>query len=173
MESKLQSSVTATGHFDMNIRVAGKGDISRIIDLLKQIKIIHHAGRPDLFSDDESKFSSAEIETILSDEKRKIFVSVDDNDVVNGYIFCQIKENEGNGLLKKRKTLWIEDFCVDEDARGSGIGKMLFKSAEEYAIETNCDDLTLNVWGFNDGAKAFYEACGMTIQRIVMEKKLK
>ena len=47
------------------------------------------------------------------------------------------------------------------------------KTAEEYAIETGCDDLTLNVWGFNSGAKAFYEANGMSVQRMIMEKKLK
>ena len=157
----------------MKIRVAEKRDIPRIIDLLKQIKVIHNNGRPDLFSDDESKFNHAEVEEILLDEKRRIFVSVDENDVVNGYVFCHFRETEGNGLLKKHKTLWIEDFCVDENARSGGIGKLLHKTAEEYAIETGCDDLTLNVWGFNSSAKDFYEANGMSVQRMVMEKKLK
>ena len=80
----------------MKIRVAEKRDIPRIIDLLRQIKVIHHNGRPDLFSDDESKFNHAEVEAILLDEKRRIFVSVDENDVVNGYIFCQFRETEEN-----------------------------------------------------------------------------
>ena len=157
----------------MEIRRAEKRDISRIIDLLKQIKTIHHNGRPDLFSADESKFSQEEIEGMLMDEGRRIFVSVDDSDVVNGYVFCQFREFSGNMHLKNHKTLWIEDFCVDDDARNCGIGKMLFNTAEKYAIETNCDDLTLNVWGFNAGAKAFYEANGMSVQRVIMEKKLK
>ncbi|MBR2486091.1 MAG: GNAT family N-acetyltransferase, partial [Clostridia bacterium] len=71
----------------MEIRRAEKRDIFRIIDLLKQIKTIHHNGRPDLFSADESKFSQEEIESMLLDEGRRIFVSVDDSDVVNGYVF--------------------------------------------------------------------------------------
>lgn len=157
----------------MKVRIAEKGDIPRIIDLLKQIKVIHHDGRPDIFSDDESKFNSADVENMLADEKRRIFVSVDENNFVNGYVFCQHREIEGKGHFKKHKTLWIEDFCVDESARNKGVGKLLYKTAEKYAVETHCDDMTLNVWAFNDGAKSFYEANGMSVQRMVMEKKLK
>ena len=53
------------------------------------------------------------------------------------------------------KTLYIDDLCVDENCRGSGVGKRIFEFVKDYAKKSGCYNLTLNVWECNPGARAF------------------
>lgn len=70
------------------------------------------------------------------------------------------------------KTLYIDDLCVDENLRGGGIGYKIFEHVKNYAKEEHCYNLTLNVWALNEGAKKFYEKCGLKIQKYTMENIL-
>ena len=60
---------------------------TKIIDLLKQVCLVHRKGRPDIFKVG-TKYSAEELKVILNDESRLILVSVDKNDIVQGYCFC-------------------------------------------------------------------------------------
>ena len=75
-------------------------------------------------------------------------------------------------LQKNAKTLYIDDLCVDESARGKGIGGKLFEYVESFGKSVGCDSITLNVWEQNTAARRFYDACGMTPQKTTMEKKI-
>ncbi len=70
------------------------------------------------------------------------------------------------------KTLYIDDLCVAEEQRGMHIGKQLYDHVMEFAKEQGCYNITLNVWRCNDNAMKFYEKCGLTPQKIGMEKIL-
>ena len=66
------------------IRQASVADIPRIIDLLHQVDMVHHRLRPDLFKPNTTKYSKQELETLVGDESKPIFV-YDDGDVL-GYV---------------------------------------------------------------------------------------
>ena len=70
------------------------------------------------------------------------------------------------------KTLYLDDFCVDETARGKHIGTSLYEYVLKYAKEQGCYNVTLNVWADNVNAVKFYEKIGLKIQKIGMEKIL-
>ena len=70
------------------------------------------------------------------------------------------------------KTLYIDDLCVDESARGLHIGKDLYEFVLDYAKDQGCYNVTLNVWADNVNAVRFYEKIGMRVQKIGMEKIL-
>ena len=53
-------------------------------------------------------------------------------------------------MLHPIKTLFIEDLCVDQAARGQKIGDQLYQFAVSYAKEIGCYNLTLNVWNDNE-----------------------
>ena len=93
-------------------------------------------------------------------EMRPVFVYTDDNDEVLGYIMCQYEETGGGNALVARKVLYIDDFCVDESARGQQIGTKLYNFVTEVAKNNGCQSITLHVWNFNEGAKKFYEKIG-------------
>ena len=154
------------------IRFAIEKDIPKIIDLLRQVCLVHHKGRSDIFKVG-TKYSAEELKVILNDESRPILVSVDKNDIVQGYCFCIYQCHENNSVLTDIKTLYIDDLCVDETLRGKHIGKELYESAVELAKETGCYNLTLNVWSCNQSALKFYESLGLLPQKIGMELILK
>lgn len=152
------------------IRQASVADIPRLIDLLHQVNMVHHRLRPELFKPNTTKYSEQELETLLGDESKPIFV-YDDGEVL-GYAFCQITEVKDDRLLQDRKTLYIDDLCVDEAARGKHIGSTLFEFVRDYAKSIGCQAVTLNVWAGNDAAMQFYQSKGMQPQKTGMEMEL-
>ena len=155
----------------MMVRKANKEDIKRIIELLHQVNMVHYMLRPDLFKPYTTKYSAQELASLLEDESKPIFVC--DDGTVLGYAFCQVSEILDNQLLKDIKTLYIDDICVDENARGKHVGKALYEYVRNYARSIGCNNITLNVWEGNDAAYHFYEKMGMQVQKTTMEVILK
>ncbi len=149
-------------------RFAAEQDIPEIIDLLRQVGQVHHEIRPDLFRDGAQKYNEAELKQILADEKRPILAGDLDGKMV-GYAFCILQDVRGDGALCDRKTLYIDDLCVDAAVRGGGVAAAIYQGVLDYARSIHCDAVTLNVWCGNDRAMRFYEKCGLKPQKIGME----
>ena len=155
----------------MLIRRATIGDIPSINKLLRQVLDIHHKGRPDIFKANAKKYSDVELSEIIADDSRPIFVYDDDGSVL-GYAFCVFVQHKDNNILTDVKSLYIDDICVDQTKRGRHIGKELFLYVKDFAKQSGCHNMTLNVWSCNDSAYAFYEKCGFVPQKTVMEQIL-
>ena len=150
------------------IRKASKNDIGRIIELLHQVDMVHHEIRPDLFKPYTTKYNEQELEALLDNDSKPIFV-YDDGEVL-GHAFCQITDVKSHKLLQDAKTLYIDDICVDEKARGKHVGKALYEFVRDYAKSIGCYNMTLNVWEGNDPALSFYKNMGMKVQKTGMEE---
>ncbi len=105
------------------VRKAAKRDVQAIIKLLHQVDMVHHVIRPDLFKPNTTKYNEQELEALLEDESKPIFVY--DNGQVLGHAFCMFTEVKDDKLLQNIKTLYIDDICVDEKARGKHVGNRL------------------------------------------------
>ena len=156
----------------MIIRKAKEKDLNRINELLFQVAKIHADGRPDIFKTATKKYTDDELISIINNDLSPVFVAVDDSEYVLGYAFCIYQITQNSLLLQDRKTLYIDDICVDENARGGHIGKSLYDYVVAFAEQNGFDSITLNVWSLNGGAYKFYEKCGMTPLKITMEKRL-
>lgn len=152
----------------MTIRFAAERDIPQMIDLLRQVGEVHHEIRPDLFRAGAQKYDEAALRRLLADETRPIIAGVVDDQMV-GYAFCILQETKNDPVLCDRKTLYIDDLCVDETVRGGGVAQAIYRGVLDYAREIHCDAVTLNVWCGNDRAMRFYEKCGLKPQKIGME----
>ena len=137
------------------------------MELLHQVDMVHHELRPDLFKPYTTKYDEQELEALLDDDSCPIFVY--DDGQVRGHAFCQISEARGHRLLVDAKTLYIDDICVDEAARGKHVGKALYEYVRDYARAIGCYNITLNVWEGNDAAQSFYRSMGMQVQKTGME----
>ena len=144
----------------MPIRKAQVSDIPALQELLQQTLLVHHQARPDIFKAEGSKYSNEELEKILGQKSTPIFVFENEAGGILGHLFCSIK------------TLFIEDLCVDEKARGQKVGEQLYRFAENYARKIDCYNLTLNAWNDNVGALRFYDRLALQAQETVMEKIL-
>lgn len=155
----------------MPIRRATAADIPALQNLLAQILKLHHHIRPDLFRPQGGAYSAEELTALMTNDDTPIFVYTDGQDRVVGHLFLQLK-NEESSVFKPFKTLFIDDLCVDETARGQNIGTQLYDFALAFARRHGCHNLTLNVWNGNADALRFYRKLGMEEQSTRMEVRL-
>ena len=156
----------------MSIRRAEKKDIDDMLRLLIEVDMIHHNLRPDLFKGPATKYSREELEQMIQVEEDPIFVFTDEHDQVLGYVFCESQEVEESPLRTHIRTLYIDDLCVYETARGQHVGQQLYEYALEYARANGFYNITLHVWGGNESAQKFYEKMGMNNQYTCLEQIL-
>ena len=115
------------------------------------------------------KYTDDELVAILQNESTPVFVAVDEKDEMLGYAFCIFIQHKDNNILTDVKTLYIDDLCVDESTRGTGVGRKLYDHVVAFAKAEGCYNLTLNVWACNEGARRFYERLGLVPQKYGME----
>ena len=154
----------------MKIRRAEIGDIPRITDLLLQVHKVHSDKRPDIFRRGSKKYTEEELREIIADDERPIFTAVIDGRV-EGYAFCVFQRHNDNSL-EKFTTLYIDDLCVDQNRRHEHIGTALYKYVLEFARESGCHNVTLNVWECNENAMKFYASLGLSVQKTTLEQLL-
>ena len=152
----------------MNIRRASVKDTDAVMRLLSQVLEIHAKIRPDVFIPGTTKYSPAELAEIFADDMRPVYVAVNDKDEVLGYCFCMIREQPNSANMIPFTSVYIDDLCVDETARGMHIGEALFEYTKQEAKKLGCYEVYLNVWEGND-AKQFYERMGMKVKNTYME----
>ena len=152
----------------MTIIPANVSHIPGMIHLLRQVGEVHHKIRPDLFRSGAQKYSETDLEELLKDPDRPIFIAEEDGTVL-GYAFCILQSTADNPVLCDRKVLYIDDLCVDETCRGKHVGQALYAHVCGCAREAGCQSVTLNVWCGNNSAMRFYEKMGLKPQKIGME----
>ncbi|AGW84788.1 hypothetical protein BLAC_02935 [Bifidobacterium animalis subsp. lactis ATCC 27673] len=157
---------------NLTIRHANAGDIDAIMELLRQVNDVHAHGRPDLFIEGKTKYTPTELAQIIADDSRPIFVATDTDSTLLGYAFCMDENHAGANNLQPVRTLYIDDICVDERARGKHVGTELYDHVLDYARAHGYHNVTLNAWAANPAAVKFYESLGMSVYKYGMEQIL-
>ena len=153
----------------MIIRKANANDYKGVERLLVEVNNLHQKLRPDIFIENAVKYDEGKFNKIILNESTPVFVAVDDDGNVLGHLFCSVRDYEQVKVCKDFKSLFIDDLCIEEGARGQGIGTALYEFAIGYARENGCYDVTLNVWEGNNSARAFYDKMGMFPKATQME----
>ncbi len=152
----------------MHIRNMKADDYQNVDRLMSQVHRLHVEGRPDLYCEAEHIYTEEQFHEMINEED-SITVLAEEEDIVLG--ICMVSFRKRTCMIDRR-TAYMDDLCVDESARGKGIGRKLFEYAKQKAKEMGAERLDLMVWGFNENAKRFYESMGMDVQRYIMEEKL-
>lgn len=106
------------------------------------------------------------LQAMVRDDANPIYIAVDEQDVCEGYAFCQLREQPFSNNMVPFRSLFIDDLCVDEKTRGQHVGERLFDHVKEEAKRLGCHEVQLNVWDGNTAAAKFYEKMGMkTMER--------
>ncbi|MBQ3340062.1 MAG: GNAT family N-acetyltransferase [Atopobiaceae bacterium] len=156
----------------MLIRFAIDDDLPGISSLLGQVLALHAEGRPDIFRSGTRTYTDEQILALIADDMRPLFVAVAEDAApgeLMGYAICKIEDFRASNNHQPIRTLYIDDFVVDEAARGRHVGSALFEYVKDWAREQGFYNVTLNVWECNPGARAFYEAMGMKVMKTEME----
>ena len=154
------------------IRKAHQNDIPSLLRLLSQVLSIHANGRPDIFKSGTTKYTNDELLSILKNDTTPIFVATDETGAVRGYAFCQRIEIKSDNILQDLSYMYIDDLCVDEHYRRTGISAALYEYVVEQSKALGCHSIRLNVWNLNQSALHFYEKHGLQALKTTMEYKI-
>lgn len=141
------------------IRNANLMDAPRIHELLKNILQLHKELYPERFPA-ESKYSLEEVESLISDPKKIVYVYEEDR--VEGYVI---------GILQD-SYIFVDDLCVAPSMRGKAVGEQLMDAISNHARSLELDEIQLNVWEKNTGAIRFYEKLEFVPLKRVLSKKV-
>lgn len=146
---------------ELVLRMAVPEDIPALLDILVQVGRVHAEGRPDLFCEGACKYTAEELSDILKDADRPILLACRGEQVLAS-AYLQLQRREQTHVVRARKSVYVDDFCVRADARGSHVGTFLMQQVIAFAKQRGADEVTLNVYEFNRSAICFYESLGMT-----------
>ena len=155
----------------MNVRFAKKDELDRVNELRKQVGELHAAGRPDLFRPEFSRELQDFIREIWSDPEKEIVVA-ERAGAVCGYAVLHIVHRPESPSKLERSYLDIDEFGVDEAFRRQGAATAMMDFIRTFARERDLRRIELNMWEFNQGALAYYEAVGFSTYRRYMEMTL-
>ena len=82
----------------MTIRRAKQHDTAALLRLLSQVLELHAALRPDIFRSGTTKYDAEVLAALLENEQTPIFVAVDADGAVLGYVFCAVWTPQGANL---------------------------------------------------------------------------
>lgn len=151
------------------IRRAQAKDLEGVNNLLRQVMMVHAIPRPDIFIPGSKKYSDKELLELFENDRKPVFVSVNEKDEVMGYAFCIFEQTKEVECLRDMLSLYIDDICVDEKYRGQHVATELFHYVKGFARNQGCYRVTLNVWEDNKVARKFYEAMQMKPMKTTME----
>ncbi len=155
----------------MYFRRARIDDAHQIIVLLNQVLAVHNKIRPDIFLPSGSKYTTSQLEEIISNDNTPIFVAEDDNQII-AYAFCVINSIKSSTFMRDMKSLYIDDLCVLDGYRKQGIGGKMLDYVLDFARENGVEQITLNVWQGNEPAISFYKDKGFSPLKTTLELKL-
>ena len=155
----------------MAVRFARENELEMVNALRKQVNDLHVAGRPDVFKPGFPKELSDHIYTIWNDPDQEIVVA-ERNGVICGFAVLHHIRKAETPFMFERSFLDIDEFCVDQAHRRTGVATEMIAFVRSYAKEQGCERIELNMWEFNRDALAFYEAAGFETYRRYMEMRL-
>ena len=153
----------------MNIRGMQTRDYEAYCALMDELHCLHRAARPDIYAPAPALPDEAAFAEMLNDG---ICLVCEDEGGVLGMAVMRLR-TYAMPAVKTHTVGWIEDICVKREARGRGAGRLLYEALMREARKANLERVELNVWAFNEKARAFYEHMGMGERSRVMEARVK
>lgn len=131
---------------NINIRYAVEKDCPRLLTLINELALYEKA--PEEVTVTLAEFEDA---GFGKNPVWKAFVAEEDNTIL-GFALYYTRYSTWKGC-----RLYLEDFLVTEQARGKGIGKLLFESVIEDSKNGNYNGMVWQVLDWNEPALNFYK----------------
>ncbi len=146
---------------DYTIRRAQGSDYEALCRVLAEADNMHLAALPFLFQPTEQPVRSGEyLEQLLAANPQALYLVVEAGGQIIGALLADPPQSPSLPMFTPRRTVMIEVLAVAAAWRRQGVGRALMAAVEAWAAEQRVDDLELNVYEFNTGAIAFYQALG-------------
>ncbi len=138
---------------NINIRLAVEKDCARLLELVNELAVYEKA--PLEVTVTLAEFIDA---GFGNNPVWKAFVA-EENGFILGFAIFYTRYSTWKG-----RRLYLEDFIVTEEARGKGIGKLLFEQVVAEARNNNYNGMVWQVLDWNEPAINFYNKYNADIE---------
>jgi ribosomal protein S18 acetylase RimI-like enzyme len=144
----------------MLIRKAVEQDAATLRALNADVQALHAAALPWLFKPPgPDQFSPAAVRDLLADPDNRFFIAEVDGDAA-GYAYAQIMEMPDTPFIYTHSRIYLHHISVKPGYRRHGVGSALVAAVREAAAEAGVKLIALDVWNFNEEARAFFRRHG-------------
>jgi ribosomal protein S18 acetylase RimI-like enzyme len=134
---------------------------------------LHVGHRPDLFVDSPDPDAlEAFFLARLADPAVTAFVAEHSDGRTLGYAQSRLVSWNSSALVRPDLVICLDQIAIVPDATGMGVGSALLEAVREAGRRAGCRRLVTEVWDFNAGARAFYDAAGFRRMNVRLDQLL-
>lgn len=150
------------------LRMAGGNDVDAAFGLFAQVQSIHADAEPEFFRPPENdEIFKLYFESILGDPDRHlVFACVDGMEV--GYVEYFLGVRPKTIFQPERRVAYVHSLVVTKEQRRTGCASMLIEHVKQEARRQDIAHLGIDVWSFNDAARACFEKSGFKVNKEFM-----
>jgi ribosomal protein S18 acetylase RimI-like enzyme len=144
------------------IRRPGEADAAVLSLLNADVQSLHASALPERFKPPgPDTFSATVAGALLADPGNLVFVAEVDSQPA-GYVYAEVLHLPESPLRHAWDEVHLHHISVRPAFRRKGIASALLDSVRAAAGEIGIDLVTLQVWTFNEDARAFFRRQGFT-----------
>jgi ribosomal protein S18 acetylase RimI-like enzyme len=148
----------------VTVRRAVIDDAPLIASLNADVQAVHAAAMPAHFKPARADaFSRSEIVDLLTDRQNLVFIADIEGEPA-GYAYAEIIRRAETSLVYAHDMIYIHHISVRPARRRRGVGSALIAALRAAGRGLGIGRLALDVWVFNDAARAFFRRHGFTPQ---------
>ncbi|MFW2387678.1 MAG: N-acetyltransferase family protein [Polyangiales bacterium] len=158
----------------IEVREAGGPDRNALLGFHRSLyqahrdRVVSEADRPLIEYRDYDLVLSEDLQSLLRDRNSHILIAESEGAAV-GYITGRVVV-EPRRLLSRKGV--VEDWFVEEEARGAGVGALLLRELEHRFAGAGCEVVESATWSGNDGARRAHDALGFQEIRVMYRKRI-
>jgi len=105
-----------------------------------------------------------------TDDSWKVYLATAPENKIIGFIIGSIEKDE---YLVKDKIGKVEDWYIEDEYRGNGIGKELYNKLEKWFKEKDCHQVMSDTWQGNEPSISAHKRLGFFVSGVSFGKILK
>jgi ribosomal protein S18 acetylase RimI-like enzyme len=142
------------------VRKAVEKDAAILGALNADVQAIHAAALPWLFKPaGADTFAPGQVKHLLARPENLFFIAEIDG-VAAGYVYAEIQEWPETSFTRRREMIYLHHISVRPADRRQGVGSALMGAVRNAADEAGVTAVVLDVWTFNEEARAFFRRRG-------------
>jgi len=144
------------------VRQATEADAGSISSLNTDVQAAHASAVPWLFKPAGPDTFPPDVVALLMDEPGNLVFIAEVESVPAGYVYAEIIDRPETSFNYAYQMIYIHHISVRSALRRQGVGRALLEAVQAEASKRDIHMISLDVWTFNDAARAFFSRSGFT-----------
>lgn len=132
---------------------------------------LHADARPDVFAPADAVQLCEWLRARMTEDTTRCFVA-EQGEQALGYLLAFVHERPASCFGPARTWIEVDQIAVLASQRRHGVARGLLAALEAEARRLGITNIELNVWSFNDDARAAFERLGFRARALRMERAI-